>query len=153
MGEGRMESRFSLPPVDVKRTSGSRRVLIVDDNIDAAEIMAVLLESLGHKVQTAHDGITGFEAARTFRPDVVLLDVGLPHMNGYEVARCLRRQPETAKVFLVALTGYGQEEDRRRSKEAGFDVHVLKPLGMDVLKSILAQSESAARFEAAIEAG
>lgn len=152
MGDVRIESRLSPPPADVKRTGGSCRVLIVDDNVDAAEIMAVLLQSLGHQVQTAHDGITGFEAARTFRPDVVLLDVGLPSMNGYEVARCLRRQPETAKIFLVALTGYGREEDRRLSREAGFNIHVLKPLGMDVLKSILAQAESVGQFESAMEA-
>jgi len=153
MGNVRTESRFARPLVDVRTTGRSRRVLVVDDNVDAAEIMAMLLEFLGHQVQIAHDGVTGFKAAWTFRPDIVLLDVGLPSMNGYEVARCLRREPETAKIFLVALTGYGREEDRRLSKEAGFNVHVLKPLGIDALRSILAQAESVGQHESAMEAG
>ena len=150
MGNVRVGSRLVLPLVDVHSTGRPHRVLVVDDNVDAAEIMAMLLESLGHKVQTAHDGIAGFKAANTFRPDIVLLDVGLPSMNGYEVARCLRREPGTANIFLVALTGYGREEDRRLSKEAGFDVHVLKPLGIETLRSILAQAESV--HESAMEA-
>jgi len=113
------------------------RILLVDDNVDAAEIMGVLLESLGHQVRTARDGVSGVQMARRFRPDLILLDVGLPTMNGYEAARYLREQPETEHVVLVALTGYGQPEDRRRSQEAGFDLHVLKPLGMDSLLEIL----------------
>lgn len=117
----------------------SRRVLVVDDNVDAAQILGLLLESIGHKVQTAHDGLTALEAARVFMPDVVLLDVGLPRMDGYEVARHLRGKRETANVLLVALTGYGREEDRRRCHEAGFDVHLIKPIGLEALESLLAR--------------
>ncbi len=129
------------------------RILIVDDNVDAAEIMGVLLESLGHDIQTAHDGHCGVQMARLFRPDVVLLDVGLPEMNGYEVARHLRQDPETRNLLLVAVTGYGQPEDLRRSDEAGFDLHVLKPVGMESLQSILARAEQLADVGARLKCG
>jgi CheY-like chemotaxis protein len=103
------------------------RVLVVDDNADATKSLSMLLRILGHEVFSAHDGPTGLEAAELHRPDVALLDIGLPKMTGYEVARRIREQPWGKGMRLVALSGWGQEEDRRRSQEAGFDVHLTKP--------------------------
>jgi CheY-like chemotaxis protein len=114
-----------------------RRVLVVDDNVDAAESAATLLGAWGHEVHTVHDGTAALSAVREFRPDVVLLDIGLPGKNGYEVARELRAIPDSAVKLLAAMTGYGQEEDRRRSAEAGFDVHLTKPLDLEHLQKLL----------------
>jgi CheY-like chemotaxis protein/two-component sensor histidine kinase len=113
------------------------RVLIVDDNVDSAESLAMLLNLTGHSVRTAHDGPSAIEAAREHRPDVVLLDIGLPRMDGYEVARRLRQEPDMPAVLLIAMTGYGQEEDRRKTREAGFDFHLVKPVDADELTRVL----------------
>jgi two-component system CheB/CheR fusion protein len=113
------------------------RVLVVDDNVDSAESLSVALAMEGHKTKTAHDGPSALQLARAFRPQVTLLDIGLPGMNGYEVARKLRKQPGGRKTTLIALTGYGQEEDRRKSKEAGFDHHLTKPVDYDTLASLI----------------
>ncbi|MBY0527279.1 MAG: PAS domain S-box protein [Gemmataceae bacterium] len=126
----------SARPVD-GRGSG-RRVLVVDDKVDAVESLARLLNLIGHETRTAQDGPAALEQARRFRPDVVLLDIGLPGMDGYEVARRLRQRPETARAQLVAVTGYGQEEDRRLSREAGFDLHLVKPVDLTVLQELIA---------------
>lgn len=115
----------------------SRRVLIVDDNQDAAKALSLLLKFTGHQTLTCPDGPSALDAASAFRPDVVLLDIGLPGMNGYEVAQRLREHPDTQRTVLVALTGYGAEEDRRRSHEAGFDHHFVKPIGFPDLKALL----------------
>jgi CheY-like chemotaxis protein len=115
-----------------------RRILVIDDSRDAAESMALLLKLRGHEVRTAHDGGEAIPAAEAFQPDVVFLDIGLPGMDGYEVARRMRRQQTGSKVLLVALTGYGQDEDRRRSGEAGFDHHLVKPADPAAVDSILA---------------
>jgi CheY-like chemotaxis protein/two-component sensor histidine kinase len=113
------------------------RVLVCDDNEDAAESLATLLELRGHQVRVCHDGPAALEAAPAFGPDVVVLDIGLPNgMDGYEVARRLRSDGQ-ASAFLVALTGYGQEDDRRRSGEAGFDAHLTKPVEPKVLAELL----------------
>jgi signal transduction histidine kinase/ActR/RegA family two-component response regulator len=120
------------------------RVLIVDDNVDAAVTLGMLLGAGGHEVRLAHDGPLALKTADTFRPQVVLLDIGMPRMDGYEVAQRLREEPALAKVFLVALTGYGQDEDRRRSQEAGFDAHLVKPLDLDALHLLLARCSSTA---------
>jgi PAS domain S-box-containing protein len=114
------------------------RVLVVDDNKDAAESLALLVQVAGHEVRTAHDGPTALEVAKTFRPEVVFLDIGLPRMDGYEVARQLRRQPGLEKVVLAAVTGYGQEEDRRRTHEAGIDEHLVKPVDPTELEKVFA---------------
>ena len=114
------------------------RILVVDDNVDSAESLAMLLQTVGHEVQTAHDGPTGLTAALGFRPDAVLLDIGLPKMDGYEVARRIRLAPQLATTPLIALTGYGQESDRQRSREAGFDHHLVKPVDFENLLRILA---------------
>ncbi len=116
-----------------------RRILLVDDLVEVAEDMACLLrEAFGHEVRTAHDGPTALRLAADFRPDLVLLDIGLPGMNGCEVARRLRQQPGLGDAVLVALTGWGQEEDRRKTKEVGFDHHLVKPVGLKELEPLLA---------------
>ena len=107
-------------------------MLVVDDNVDAAESLAMLLRMSGHEVRTAYTGPTALEAAAAHPPDVVLLDIGLPGMDGYEVARRLRQDPRLEGVRLVAMTGYGDEADRRLAQEAGFDQHLVKPV--DFLK-------------------
>jgi signal transduction histidine kinase/CheY-like chemotaxis protein len=113
------------------------RILIVDDNEDAAEMLAELLELTGNDLRKARDGVEAVEVASAFRPDVVLLDIGLPKMNGYEVAQKIREQPWGRDMVLVALTGWGQEEDRRRSREAGFDHHLVKPVEPEALLELL----------------
>jgi len=117
--------------------SGSRRVLVVDDNVDSAESMAVLLRLYGHDVRLAHDGEAALEEARSFRPDVMFLDISLPKMDGYEVARRLRLEPAMGGLTLVAMTGYGQEEERRRTREAGFHSHLVKPVDFEMLQELL----------------
>jgi signal transduction histidine kinase len=117
-----------------------RRVLVVDDNADAAETLAWLLRAAGHDVLTAYDGRAAVDTAPAFRPEVVLLDIGLPGIDGYEVAARLRRRPELREALLVAVTGYGQDEDRRRSREAGFDEHLTKPIDPAALPALLARA-------------
>lgn len=117
-----------------------RRILVVDDNIDSAESLAMMLELSGHDVATAHDGVEAIELAREFRPHVALLDLGMPKLDGYEAARSIRRQSWGQKIMLVALTGWGQQEDKRRSREAGFDAHLVKPIDFDALEELVASS-------------
>ncbi|HMF08143.1 MAG TPA: response regulator [Thermoanaerobaculia bacterium] len=113
------------------------RILIVEDNVDSARGLADLLELEGHNVQALHDGESALLAAPAFRPDIVLLDIGLPGIDGYETARRLRAMPALSSVYFVALTGYGQEEDRRKAQEAGFDLHVVKPIRAEALMRLL----------------
>jgi PAS domain S-box-containing protein len=114
-----------------------RRILVVDDNSDSAESMALLLRASGHEVHTAHDGASALEQAGAHKPEIVLLDIGLPGMSGYTVAKRLRAIPELDAVTLIAMTGYGQEEDRKRSRDAGFDHHLVKPIDLAVLTALL----------------
>jgi signal transduction histidine kinase len=114
-----------------------RRILVVDDNVDAANCLAMYLGLSGHEVRAEYDGQAALAAARVYRPEVVLLDIGMPNMNGYEVARRLRQELEPEKVLLVALTGYGQDEDRRRSREATIDHHMVKPVDPEALQAFL----------------
>lgn len=117
-----------------------RRILVVDDNVDAASALGRMLARLyGQEVQVAHDGPSALAAAQGYRPDVILLDIGLPGMDGYEVARRLRGRPEFGGTLIVALTGWGQESDRQRSKEAGFDRHLVKPVEPEDLQKLLAE--------------
>ena len=113
------------------------RVLIAEDNLDAAEMLDMAVSLLGHVTRLAHDGATAVALARQFTPDVILLDIGLPVMNGYAVARTLRDAPELSHVYIAAVTGWGQEEDRRKAREAGFDSHFTKPLAPAVLEDLL----------------
>jgi CheY-like chemotaxis protein len=120
-------------------SNGGRRILVIEDNADAAESMQLLLELAGHRVATAPDGPSGLAAVQRFRPEVVLCDIGLPGgMDGYAVARRLRGEGG-APLALIALTGYGQEEDQRRSREAGFDLHLTKPVDPERLKRLLTE--------------
>ena len=114
------------------------RVLVVDDNVDTVLSFSMLLEAYGHDVRTAHDGPTGVQAALDYQPDVALLDIGLPGLNGYEVAKRIRQEPTLKNVVLVAVTGYGQDADRQTSRHAGFDHHLVKPALMEQLEQILA---------------
>jgi PAS domain S-box-containing protein len=123
--------------LDQTARSVSLRILVVDDNLDSAESLALLLQFGGHDVRMAHEGETALDTAFAFLPQVVVLDIGLPKMDGYEVARRLRQQPAMRHSFLVALTGYGQDEDRQRSKDAGFDHHLVKPVDPSELQSLL----------------
>jgi two-component system CheB/CheR fusion protein len=111
--------------------------MVVDDNKDAAESMSMLLELWGHDVICAYDGHTALEAAAKYHPEAVFLDIGLPGMDGYEIAERLRELPESGRTILVAITGYGQDEDRRRSREAGFDHHLVKPVAPETLHRLL----------------
>jgi signal transduction histidine kinase/CheY-like chemotaxis protein len=120
-----------------------RRILVVDDNRDAVESLAMLLELMEYDVRTAEDGLKAIDVTREFSPDVVLLDIGLPVLNGYETARRIRELDGGGEVFLVALTGWGQDEDRRRSREAGFDHHLVKPVDPDALERLLRQTSLA----------
>jgi PAS domain S-box-containing protein len=126
------------PVETAKRLAPSCRVLVVDDNVDQADSVALLLRASGHDVRVAYSGPTALEAALAYRPDIVLMDIGLPEMEGYEVARRLRQQASLKDTVLVAMTGYGQESDRQRSHEAGFDHHLVKPVSLQELEGILA---------------
>ena len=128
-----------LPPKETAEPTGpSLRVLVVDDNVDAAQSCAMLLKFSGHQVRMAHTGPTALEAALDYRPNVVLLDIGLPGMDGYEVAKRIRQQPVLQNVVLVAMTGYGQDTDRQRSQEVGFNAHLVKPVDFGMVLQILA---------------
>ena len=111
--------------------------------MDAADSLAQLLELLGNEVRTAYDGGAGVAAAEAFRPDLILMDIGMPKVNGYEACRRVREQPWGATVVLVALTGWGQDDDRRKSAEAGFDHHLVKPIAFAALTKLLAGLEKA----------
>jgi len=119
--------------------ASGRRILVVDDNRDAAESLATLLRLFGNDVRTVHDGRLALEVAAVYAPDVVLLDIGLPSLDGLEVCRRLRVRMGTRPLLIVAMTGYGQEDDRRRSEEAGFDAHLVKPVDLDALHELLSQ--------------
>jgi CheY-like chemotaxis protein len=116
-----------------------RRILVVDDNRDSAVSLAMLLKIIGNETHIAHDGLAAVETAEKIRPDVVLLDIGLPGLNGFDACRRIREQPWGRDVVVVALTGWGQEEDRRKSEEAGFNGHLIKPVGHAELMKLLSE--------------
>ena len=120
-----------------------RRILVVDDNVDAATTLQLLLKSLGHEACTAYDGQHALGMAAAFRPDVVLLDIGMPGLDGYEVARRLREMSRDRALRIIAVTGWGQEADRKRSRDAGFDVHLVKPVDPALLTSVIASTNGA----------
>ena len=126
---------------DVAGNTTGHRVLVVDDNTVAAKMLSKVVEMMGNEVCTAYDGQQAIEVAAEFLPDVVLMDIGMPKKNGYEAARHIRRQPWGEKMMLVALTGWGQEDDKRRTKEAGFDYHLVKPAESTALQKLLAIAE------------
>jgi CheY-like chemotaxis protein len=118
------------------------KIVVADDNRDAADSLAMMLRLAGNEVRIAYDGLEAVEQAQAFRPDVVLLDIGMPRLNGYEAARRIREQSCDNCMSIVALTGWGQEEDKRRSKEAGFNAHLVKPVDPAALEKVLAGSQA-----------
>jgi PAS domain S-box-containing protein len=135
-GQGQGTQRAGSSP-------GPLRVLVVDDNLDAAGSLVALLQALGHETTVAHDGIQGLQAAREFLPDLVFLDIGLPGMSGYEVARAIRRTEALRQVLLIALTGWGAQSDQQQSQDAGFDQHLTKPVSLEALEQALAAAARA----------
>jgi CheY-like chemotaxis protein len=130
----------SLPPVPTGPASTGgvkRRVLIADDNRDAAESLAILLQMDGHEVTVVNDGLEALAAVRARRPDVALLDIGMPKMDGYQVARALRQSADTRSMALIAMTGWGQESDKARALEAGFNQHFTKPVEPALIMALL----------------
>lgn len=142
---------FMLAPEDTAESQAQAaapsglRVLVVDDNVDAAQTLAMLVQLAGHDVRIAYDGPPALTLAEAFQPQVVLLDLNLPAMDGYEVARKLREKPETHEAVLAAVSGWGQPEDRRRSEEAGFDRHFVKPVNPNTITKLLADARNGGR--------
>jgi CheY-like chemotaxis protein len=133
----------SIPPRGHKLSDAStRRILLVDDNRDAANSLGTLLKFLGADVKIAYDGQSALESLRICRPSVILLDIGMPGLDGYEVARRIRQDAEFSHLVLIALTGWGQEQDRRRTRDAGFDHHLVKPVELGALHGLLASLEN-----------
>jgi CheY-like chemotaxis protein len=127
----------SSQPETAVESSPERRILIVDDNRDSADSLAMLLEITGNKTYMAHDGVEALEAIEKHRPEVVLLDIGLPRLDGHEVCRRVREESWGKNIVIIALTGWGQEDDRRKSEEAGFNGHLVKPVDYDKLLELL----------------
>jgi CheY-like chemotaxis protein len=138
-----VERRKKARPVKGGQEARPTRILVVDDNRDSAESLAMLLQVAGHQTHCAYDGLEAVEAATSLQPDLILLDIGLPKLNGYEAARRIREQMGARCPVLVALTGWGHEEDRRRSQEAGFDAHLVKPVAFDALTKLVAELKAA----------
>ncbi len=140
-----LAAQTQAPPPDpnaVKQvvTTG-RRILVVDDNRDSALSLSMLLQLIGHETDKAYDGLDAVEAAARFRPDVILLDIGLPKLNGYEVCRRVRGEPWGKEIVIIALSGWGRGEDRDLSRDAGFDAHLVKPVDFAALTKLLAVME------------
>ncbi len=121
----------------VQSTRQPKKILVVDDNHDAAELVSSLLEREGHEVQTAHTPKEAINVAMRFQPDVAFLDIGLPEMDGFELAARLRSLPELRDCRLVAITGYDDAEDRKQSKRIGFEAHLVKPISLDTLEQVI----------------
>jgi signal transduction histidine kinase/ActR/RegA family two-component response regulator len=134
----RLAQGTPAPAAEPAEPGRSRRILVVDDHEDSAESLSMLLTRSGHEVRTVHDGVTAIAVAEAFRAEVVLLDIGLPLIDGYHVARTIREQPWGRTMTLVAVTGWGREEHRRRAREAGFDAHLIKPVEFGALVRLLA---------------
>jgi CheY-like chemotaxis protein len=116
-----------------------RRILVVDDNKDSASSLSLMLKIMGNETKSVFDGLAAVEAAGEFLPEIILLDIGLPKLNGYDACRAIREQPWSEGMYIIALTGWGQDEDRRRSAEAGFDHHLVKPVEMAILQKLFAE--------------
>jgi CheY-like chemotaxis protein len=130
-------TRIPTPQPATQRRTGSRRILVVDDNRDAARTLRMMLERWGHQVDSAHDGREALERAVQTRPELIFMDIGMPLMNGYEAARAIREEPWGKSVLLVAISGWGQEQDKIRARDAGFDFHIVKPGTADEIQRII----------------
>lgn len=128
---------MALARQDTEESPRKRRLLVVDDNRDAAESMSMLLQMWGHEVVFAYDGPSALETAEQWQPEAVILDIGLPGMNGYEVAVRMRELPHARNAVLIAITGYGRDDDRLRSQRAGIDHHLVKPVAPDALRDLV----------------
>jgi CheY-like chemotaxis protein len=138
--EERAKSTPEAPADEGPRAAGARRrILVADDNRDSANSMALLLRLRGNELRTAHDGVEAVAVAEAFRPQVILMDVGMPRLNGYEATRRIREQPWGKATVIIALTGWGQEGDKERSREAGCDGHLVKPVNLSELEKLLAE--------------
>jgi CheY-like chemotaxis protein len=137
----RLESARNAQPVETGRAfakaAARHRILVADDNPDSAATLSFMLEALGNEVRVAHDGEQAVEIAASFRPDAILLDIGMPRLNGYDACEKIRRHPWGADAFIVALTGWGQDEDRNRSRAAGFDRHLVKPVEPATIEKLI----------------
>jgi DNA-binding response OmpR family regulator len=129
---------FNGPPVTPAAAPRRFKILVVDDNHDSALSMAMMLQIMGHDTRTAHDGESAVSTAEAFLPEVVLLDIGLPKLNGYEVAQRIREKAWGESMYLIAVTGWGQDEDRQRSSEVGLNLHMVKPVEPAALEKLLA---------------
>jgi CheY-like chemotaxis protein len=135
--EAPADSHAAPHDFDGAKLAVKQRILVVDDNADALESLSRLVTLMGNDVRHARDGLEALEVARTFKPDVVLMDLGMPNLDGYEAARRIRQEPWGKAVLLIATTGWGQEEDRRRTAVAGFDRHLVKPVSMSAVQAAL----------------
>ncbi len=141
-GPSRAESPTTLHQYRAKVMSAvsSRRVLIADDNVDAAMSLGMLLELLGHEVLTVHDGVQAVAAAQSFAPEFIFMDIGMPNVDGIEATRRIRALSLPVQPVVVALTGWGQQSDRDRSRAAGFDHHLVKPIELDAIRALMSGS-------------
>jgi len=143
------ETPEAPPPLsdaaDDLKPAVAHRVLVVDDNPDVVESLALFLQVTGHEVETAHDGLEAVESAERYRPDLVLLDLGMPRLDGYAACRSIRGYPWGRDMVIVALTGWGQDDDRRKTEEAGFDGHLVKPVDPGTLQRLLADPRALRR--------
>jgi CheY-like chemotaxis protein len=137
-----------VEPLPLTSTGTKQRILVVDDNRDSANSMAHMLRLTGNQVYTAFDGLEALRAAESYRPDVILMDVGMPKMNGYEAARRIREQEWGRGMVIIALTGWGQEDDKHRSRRAGCDGHLVKPVDLVELDRLLKQLDQARELPA-----
>ena len=139
LADNQMADANTATTPSVTSTPQRFRILVVDDNHDSAMSLAMMLSIMGHDTRTAHDGESAVATAESFLPEVVLLDIGLPKLNGYEVAQRIRENTWGKSMFLIAVTGWGQEEDRQRSSEVGLNVHMVKPVEPAALERLLAE--------------
>jgi CheY-like chemotaxis protein len=135
--ESSAEAALRQDPVNKDASSAPRRVLVVDDNQDAAFTMSLILKKQGHMVKTAYDGVEAVQSAESFKPDVIFMDIGMPRMNGFDACKAIRSMQWGKSIHIIALSGWGQEEDRNKSEEAGFDQHIVKPIERRTLERLM----------------
>lgn len=140
-GDSTSRQKAAVHSQPAAQAATGRRVLIVDDNIDAAETLAMMLDILGQETRQAHDGQAAVHAAAEYQPDIIFMDIGLPVISGHEAAQKIRKELGMGGVYMIALSGYGTEDDRKRSLAAGFNTHMVKPLDPSMLPGLLASAQ------------